>query len=208
MAETCVQVQYTGISLIEIISRIYQVPINQIAGASNSSRTTLLEKYDITANTDHCIPLDQLRQMTRALLNDRFNLVVRNKSSAQKVYILSFAGDESRLQNARPGSSSLIEENGDVIFFHNQSISMLCAFLRGIMSNPVLDQTELRGFYDFSLRVQYHGVEDAPGPGPYFGDLSFESIRRSVARLGIQLTIEKSQVPDIFVIDVEKPKES
>jgi len=206
MQDTCVQVQYTGVTLTQIISRVYEVPIHQIAGAGISAGNVLRERFDITATADHCIPLDQVRQMTQALVNERFKLVVQNESQSHKVYVLSAGAYSSQLQSALAGSPSFIEESGDLVVFRNQSIPMLCDFLRSIMDGPVLDHTGLKGSYDFSLKVQNRGGEYMPAPGSYFGDLSFESIRRSAQKLGLQFTIGSSQPPEIFVVDAEKPE--
>jgi len=207
MFDTCVDVHYTGVTLAEVISRVYQVPANQVAGSNKSSRDILAKRYDIKATADRCAPLAQVRQMTKALLNDRFKLVVRNEARAQKVYIIGLGKNGPKLQNARLGSPKVIEENDDVIVFHNHSIAMACEFLRGIMSHPVLDETGLTGSYDFSLKVHYHGVEGLSGPGPYFGDLSFESIRKSAEGLGLQFKVGKSRAPNILVVKAETPEQ-
>jgi uncharacterized protein (TIGR03435 family) len=97
-------------------------------------------------------------------------------------------------------------------------ISYLCFFLSQTLSVPVVDQTGLDGFYDFTM--EWMPEIDLPPQGPNDPPLTVESqikIRDAIqsalisalrAQLGLKLESRKAPV-EVFVIDhVERPSEN
>ena len=87
--------------------------------------------------------------------------------------------------------------------FHNISMQVLTGqFLSGASGRPVVDETGLKGNYDFDLKYtpDQPGAAGPPDP-PIFPDL-FTALRE---QLGLRLESHKGPV-DFFVIDhVERP---
>lgn len=237
-----------GITLKALVQQAYDVRDFQISGGSGWIGA---DKYDITAKAETTsaeAPPDprqlseeqrktlqeQTRLRLQALLAGRFQLKIHHETKELPVYALVVAKNgpklkEDRGENPGPGKGMMRMSPGQLV---GQQVGMafLAQSLAQMVSRTVLDQTGLKGTYDFELNFasdQGRGavfgggagdgpppppppgagpglIKDPPPPDPN-GPTIFTALQE---QLGLKLESQKGAV-DIIVIDhVEKPSEN
>lgn len=92
-------------------------------------------------------------------------------------------------------------------FTENQTLAGLINILSSLLSAPVLDRTNLRGSYNFSLEFidprLPQVADDDPRPNPFKGrpDL-FTAVQE---QLGLQLQAAKEPVEVLVIDNIERP---
>lgn len=143
----------------------------------------------------------QIRQRTRALLEDRFQLKIRRETREMPILALAVArgglkikpgadGDQ-RPPNMRMGPGTLSAQRIPFQIFA-QSLSRLT-------SKTVVDETGAAGAFDFQLEWAPDLVPDAEGPSLYTA---------LQEKLGLRLEPKKGPVDVIVIERVEKPSEN
>ncbi len=198
-----------------IISLMYRIPMRQISGGPDWLGS---EPYDIEARADRPYAADDLREMFRNLLADRFNLKFHKDIKEGNVYALSV--DRSGLK-MRPNDSP---EDFDIPITYAPDgtalgkrvpISYLCWFLGGKLQHderPVIDATGLNKpgrFYDFTLSfapdLPPDVSRDTLPPALRDAPSLFEALKQ---QLGLALTPQKGPV-EYYVIDRgDRPSEN
>jgi bla regulator protein BlaR1 len=210
----------TGVTLKMLIGFAYGVFAYQISGGPAWIGT---ERWDIEAKTDGVqgrLPPAQSNATLRALIEDRFQLKARCESKEIPVYALVVTKSGPKLKpnpddptKAKP-SAMLGRGSGT---FTNSSMAVLAARLSEQLGRPVLDRTDLKGGYDFTLEwtpAPGEGSAEAiglppraepPSPGESNGPSIFTALQD---QLGLKLESTKGPA-EILVIDhVEKPSEN
>jgi uncharacterized protein (TIGR03435 family) len=191
------------------------------------------DRFDISAKADAQVPADQLREMLRTLLADRFHLRVHAETRDEPIYALVFARSDHRLgPNLRPAATDCAAiragaaHSGDpdpcgIRTFANalRTGRMSVRGLRldqffGLLSRDagrkVVNKTELTGVFDCDLSWTPRTFIQAPFNQERFPsiDPNGPSIFTAVQeQLGLKLESTKGPV-DILVIDhVEQPSE-
>ena len=188
-------------TLKRLIFEAYRVPYSQITGGPNWLESN---EYDIDATFAWPANAEQLSQMLRTLLIDRFKLVVRSDTKERRVYVLTVGKDGPRL--SRPGGlepGNNWQFHGDLSQFADRlATSLTMTFLddpRAISHArgdpiPVLDKTGIQGVYDFSVNIK-----PDPGADP------FAVWQRALQeQLGLKLESQKAPVEILIVDHVEK----
>ncbi|HEY6344703.1 MAG TPA: TIGR03435 family protein [Bryobacteraceae bacterium] len=114
-----------------------------------------------------------------------------------------------KLQDAKDGQKNSINWTGPgaVTFTENQTLAGLIVILSSVLNAPVLDKTNLRGSYNFSLEFIDPRLpqlaDDDPRPNPFKGrpDL-FTAVQE---QLGSQLQAAKGPVEVLVIDNIEKP---
>jgi uncharacterized protein (TIGR03435 family) len=238
----------TGVPLKMLISSAYSVRPFQISGGPNWINTT---KYNIDAKMPdglgeqiQNLPQDQRRekmsQLIQSLLTDRFHLKVSHETREGPVYDLVVAKNGPLLHESKPGDNNSNEMKGpDGKPVHGNFIRMMPGELEGQavaieflatslsqqLGRKVVDQTGLKGNYDFDLKWAPDQGPGGPGgmmgagpggppPGSPGGDApppadsSGPSIFTAVQeQLGLKLESAKGQVEMLVIDSVEKPSE-
>ena len=159
--------------------------------------------------------------MLRALLEDRFQLRVLSETKEMPVFALVVA----------TGGSKLIPHAGEAIPYGQRfrlglglysvkqgNIAMFVTELTRQLWRPVIDKTDLKGEYDFtlewtpqpgqggpeSLGLPPQPLESAPPVNPD-GPTIFSALQE---QLGLRLDSQKGPVEVIVVEHVEKPSEN
>jgi uncharacterized protein (TIGR03435 family) len=185
-------------------------------------------RYQIEAVADDpsTVTIEQLIQMTRTMLADRFKLKFHRETEDVPGYALMVGsnGSTPELKSA-PGvderpAASYYNDKGLLVTSGRTTMEKLAQFLsgfnRGMM--PVIDKTGLQGMFEYEIirRTPGGGVrgggaarrEDTPFP-PSLDDLrrnQAELWGQWLAPLGLQLREEKSVPAEIIVIDhIERP---
>jgi uncharacterized protein (TIGR03435 family) len=182
-----------NVSLITCMQWAYRVKEYQVSGVS----WTGSERYDVFAKTGSPVREDQLRLMLQALLAERFRLEFHRDRKETAVYVLLPGKVRPRLQESRedtPNSMNLIRP-GLRLAFRHESMAQLADTLSTliVIGRPVLDQTGIDGFYDFTLDLRELRTEDAAEPGP-----SPSSVISG--QLGLRLEARRAPL-DVLVIE-------
>ena len=150
-------------------------------------------------------PNAEQRQMLQMLLEDRFQLRFHRVSKEGPVYVLVRGNRDLKLQDAEnkddfpwAGSIGGGAIMGDGIAGKNISMPQLSARLSGYLDRPVVDQTGLKGSYDF--KYEYSTDEST------FDVVS--CIFASVQGIGLKLKAAKGPVETIIIDHVERPSEN
>jgi uncharacterized protein (TIGR03435 family) len=194
-----------------IISLMYKVPMRQISGGPDWLEN---DRYDIEARADGVYDLDQLHTMFQNLLADRFKLQFHKDIKEGPAYVLTVDKPGKMTVNDSPQDFNIPMNNGPdgVAIGKRVSMNYFSWYLGQILQadkRPVIDQTGLKGNYDFTLSFAPVLPPDFPRENlpPEIRDRPsiFEALRD---QLGLKLTAQKGPV-EYYVIDhVERPSEN
>ena len=145
---------------------------------------------------------DQIRLMLQTLLMDRFKLVVHRETQQANVYKLVVGKNGSKLQDAKGGLKNYINWTGpgQVTFTENSTLLGLINILSSLLGSPVLDETGVRGSYNFSLEFT-----DPRDPRPRQADSAPDLFAAVQEQLGLQLQATKGPVEVLVIDHMERP---
>src|SRR5262249_8989204 len=205
------RINYSNVTLRNVMTRAYDVKANQISGPSWLDS----ERYDIVATVPPNTPRDQVPLMLQTLLAERFKLALHREKKVMAVYALVVAKNGSKLHPAdgEAGLRMSIGPKGRQMT-GKTSLARLADALSNSMDRPVLDVTEIKGVYDIDLEWTPDDSQSAPrflggGPRPdgagegkktpEGGDAPsiFTALQE---KLGLRLEGRKSPV-DILIVD-------
>jgi len=155
-------------------------------------------RYDIIANAPAATSDDQMRQMLRNLLTERFQMKIHRETRKLDVYVLLPGKGEPKVKEAAPDEQASlggVQPKGSVKFT-KQPISRFTFMLTRRLDKPTLDETGLKGMYDFTIDLSGLGFNGNPPE-----DTSAPSVFTTVPQnLGLRLEAAKRPV-DILVVD-------
>jgi uncharacterized protein (TIGR03435 family) len=180
----------TNTSLESLVELAYGVGPDQISGSDRLAK----DRYDISARpASGTLPLERLKPMLQALLEERFGLVTHRETKDVSGYalIVGKKGPTLKPADSGPASNGVIVR-GELIN-HQASAGTIAALLSLSLKRPVVDKTDLAGTYDVDLKFAPEGSDP--------GTTSLPSIFTAVEeQLGLKL--EPRKVPqEILVID-------
>jgi uncharacterized protein (TIGR03435 family) len=204
-----------GVNLEKLIEEAFGVQPFQVSGGT---RWIHEDRYDIVAKPpDSSIssrsnppspktpPNDEQRQMLQTLLTDRFQLKYHRETREGPVYLLVKGNKDLKLQDARNkaeyswvgglGGGGIL---GDGLWGMNISMQLFASRLSAYLEHPVLDQTGLKGSFDF--KYEYHSGDAQPDV--------VASILASVQGLGLKLEPGKGAVETLAIDHAEKPADN
>ncbi len=194
-------------TMLELIQTAYGVDADKIYGGPSWLE---YDKFEVSAKTKAGARPEALRLMLQALLEDRFNLVVKPDTKPVPAYLLTMGKEKASLRAAEGvngnGCTSQPIFPGDGMPLNNiqcRNVTM-AAFAAGlrrlspaIFANlPVVDQTGIEGIYD--VDVQYAMVT-APNAKPGTGGV-FDAIEK----LGLKLERGTAPQPVLSVVSVNE----
>ena len=186
-------------SLSSCIKWAFQIKDYQISGPG----WLISEKYDITAKAAGPVPLNQLRQMLRTLLTDRFQLQFHRETKELPVYILIAAKSGPKLHKAEPDSNTSMQGRNGSFVFHGTSMPQFAEDLATLsqVDRPVLDRTGIPGIFDFNLKFGESNDEMKRALVAGDGASIFTLIQE---QLGLKLEAQKGPVEMLIIDHVEK----
>jgi uncharacterized protein (TIGR03435 family) len=231
----------TGMAVKQLITMAYDIKDFQVTGGPGWIDA---DRFDIDAKEPEGfaegldkLPRDQRRaklgQLIQSLLADRFALKVSHATKELPVYALVVAKSGPKIQAAKPGDTypngikgpdgralghgGMMRMGPGQLTGQGLPIASLVGLLSQQLGRDVLDQTNLKGNYDFDLRwtpdqvpagmpMGPEGPKPVEGPPP---DTSGPSIFTAIQeQLGLKLESTKGPV-EILVIDhIERPSEN
>jgi uncharacterized protein (TIGR03435 family) len=220
---TPVGIEFTRFPLRILIAEAYDVTRSKISSPDPRVMEMLdAGTYDIVAKADHEVPRAELMRMLQTLLADRFKLVLHHEAKIEPVYELVVGKNGPKLhESAGEGEPEFAFGRTGGAVCRNMTMLEFSRNLTGRMGRVVLDQTGLKGRYDFTLEL-----DRTPGPkeiqealasssdpaaakralGAAMNDWSTSSIFSDIqAQLGLKLEADKAPVDGLVVDRVEKP---
>jgi uncharacterized protein (TIGR03435 family) len=221
------RVNYSNVTLKDVLQRAYRVKRHQITGPSWLDS----DRFDIVAKVPEGVPNDQIPEMLQSLLNERFKLTLHREKKEMPVYALVVGKNGPKLEKAEDGESAPDKRQGIMVRDgltlgtarmegHKVTLSRFADMLSNMLDRPVTDQTEIQGNYNFTLdvstedlmkggvKMQARGGAAGPeGPGGASGDggpapesAPGLSIFSAIQKLGLKLEPRKAPL-DFIVID-------
>ena len=191
-----------------MIALMYKIPSAQIEGGPDWINT---EGFDIEARADGPQSVDELHTMYQNLLADRFGLRFHHDIREGNIYALTIDPSGLKLKPNTSPEDDKIPVIGNPARTTGVRVPMvyLTWFLSLLLQNdgrPVVDQTGLKGNYDFLLRYRPILPPDAPADAlpPEDRDLPslFDALR---TQLGLRLTPTRGPVDHLVIDQIEKP---
>jgi uncharacterized protein (TIGR03435 family) len=187
-------------TLRNLVRGAYSLNEYQLAGGPKWLDTA---RFNIDAKFPVDAPRNQMPLMMQALLAERFQLTVHRESRTLPEYALVIAKDGPKLQAASEDDRAhrLGSLGQRQIKARGMPVSELAGMLGVAARAPVVDQTGLKGEYNFTLEFAPMEV----GTGPRDNETSLFA---AVQRLGLRLKSIKGPM-EILVIDhAEMPAEN
>jgi uncharacterized protein (TIGR03435 family) len=214
------RVEFHNLTLAELIERAWDLDSNRLAEGPKWLDT---DGYDIIARAPDGAPADgDLLPMLKSLLTDRFKLATHTADRPVPVFLLT-AGKSPKLKVADPASRSGCSisrgQTGNgaaaiplkVYTCRNMTMARFAELIRpqaaGYIKSPVVDQTGLKGGYDFTLSwtrndvavaAQSRQQEDEAPSEPTGAITVFDAVER---QLGLKLEGGKKYPLPVLIID-------
>ena len=203
----------TNLPLRYYIASAYQIKPDQLTDEPGWVDT---EGFDIEAQAAKPSNLEEHHLMMRSLLAERFHLQIHFATKEMPVYVLTVDnnGAKMKLHDSENSGDPWIEQSADAPLHMKwkatSSPMQLLAYRLGmVMDRPVIDQTGLKGDYDFLLTYTMEPPPGFPADAKVNGqpiDLSGPTIFQALPQqLGLRLEARKGPVQILEVEHVEEP---
>jgi uncharacterized protein (TIGR03435 family) len=197
-------------TMVDLIANAYGVERDNVIGGPAWLDT---DRFEIVATAPRTTSPDDVKLMLRALLAERFKLVVHNDTKSLPAFVLSVGKGGAKLKESdganangcgqTPGSPQP-SPGAPYIYItcHSMSSADIAKTLHQFgppVTSPVVDSTGLKGSYDFDIKFSF------PGQGAAGGD-AISIIEAVDKQLGLKLEAKTSPLPVLIVDSVnEKP---
>jgi uncharacterized protein (TIGR03435 family) len=192
-----------NIDIGEAICWAYNVERYQLTGPGWMGE----EHFDIVAKAADPATDDQMRVMMQTLLATRFQLAVHreNKEMAGMALLLGKGGAKLKASEDQGLSVFEPQEKKTAINFRRMSMHEFAALLSEPMRKPVIDLTETKGTFDFTLDASnYVPPPPAPGQAREREDEGYMVTRALQDQLGLRLENRKLTIDMVVVDHLEK----
>jgi uncharacterized protein (TIGR03435 family) len=162
-------------------------------------------RYDIHANVPTNAPKGHIPEMLQNLLADRFQLKLHWETREESGYTLTVAKGGPKLKRSatnaplRPSDPTASFTSTGHIELPRSTMTRFASLLRGLMGQPVVDNTGLQGEYDVVFEAS-----PATMPGFTFGrgqESEFPAISVALRQLGLNLTRVQKVSTRYLVVD-------
>lgn len=201
-------------TMVDLIRTAYGVDPDKVVGGPSWLET---DRFDVVAKAPQSTSPDNLKLMLQALLADRFKLKVHTDNKTIPAFVLTLGKGKPKLKESEgagsPGCQPVPQnpEPGTIPYnvasCHNMTMEALAQNLRGManayVTAPVVDQTGLKGTFDFELKWTGRGLLAQAGAD---GISIFDAVDR---QLGLKLEPKEIPAPVILVDSVnQKPSDN
>jgi uncharacterized protein (TIGR03435 family) len=192
-----------NIAMKEAIQWAYSMEAYQVAGPTFLDDT----RFDVVAKAAEPATDDQMRLMMQTLLASRFQLTLHRENKEMAGMALLVGKGNSKMKASADGGESVFEPQGGkpAIKFGHMSMHEFAALLSEPMHKPVIDLTEIKGTFDFTLDASnYVPTEPAPGQPREHEDETYMVLRALQDQLGLRLEPRKLTIDMLIVEHIEK----
>ncbi len=158
------------------------------------------ERFDIQARFPADTPPEQVRQMAQSMLAERFQLALHREIRRLPMYALVVAKGGTKLRAVGDGAARTSAGRGR-LEATRISIGKLADLLARLTGQPVTDETNLKGVFDFTLEWSPDETQkmnaDEPVAAAPTGPSLFSALQE---QLGLKLEGRKGPV-EVLVID-------
>jgi uncharacterized protein (TIGR03435 family) len=234
-------VNISKLSLNDYIGMAYKLKLYQISGPEGMAS----ERFDINAKLPSGSTGEQIPQMMQALLTDRFGMKYHREMKDFPVYALVVGKTGLKMKESPPDPAADAAENrkafnvstsatqtrttinygnGMYITFGNNAIEgrklpgfAMADMLARFVDRPVVDATELKGNYDFTLQFTPEdfgammmraalaaGVALPPEAMKLIEAANGDSIFNALETLGLKLEKRKAPIEVLVIDHIEK----
>jgi uncharacterized protein (TIGR03435 family) len=191
----------TNAPLRALIRFAYGVQDSQISGGPawiDSERYDVATRYTRSLTGESPSDRQQVKLLVQALLADRFKLAVHHEVKELPSYLLVVGPNGSKLNEVQAGPDSVIQgrmlETKQQLVGQQIDLSALVGSLTQRTGRPVIDETKLKGVYDFTLDL----------PMPQSPDAHAALVAALRDQLGLELRDQPAMV-DTIVVDHAEP---
>jgi len=176
--------------------------------ANIQATNVVTDRFDLTAKAGRAASTDEMRVMLQNLMKERFRLAYHRESKEQSVYVLVEAKGGHKLKTSESengrGVQPVQKEGKTALTGQSATLDQLTMFLSGPLRTPVVDQTGLKGRYDFEFDLSSFLNQAPREPGEAPPDPV--AILQAALPKQLGLKLESRKMPfDMFVIDhIEK----
>ena len=161
------------------------------------------DRFDIVAKADHDATENEMKQITRKLLEERFALQGHRESKEMPAYVVSVGKNAPKLFAPKDGEKhemrfamtpGPVQKMGGVhIDATRYTLAQLADVFARRMDRVIVNRTGMDGEYDFKLDL----MPDESHPSPVDQTLLLEALRQQI---GLEVRSEKTAV-DYYVVD-------
>ena len=196
------RITYINVSLRDCVMAAYDMKDYQVSGP-DWMRT---ERYDIVATSAGAASQDDMRLMLRKLLIERFQMTMHRERKDLPVYAMVVGKNGAKLhETEHPGRSS-VRMNGGGVVFTSVTVQELVDYMSRLhtaeMDRPVIDNTGLKGRYDFNVNL--FGTQEEMMAAVNKGDFGSSIFTLIQEQLGLKLEPQKLAVDMVVVEKAEK----
>src|ERR1700722_1365940 len=158
------RVEFRGASMLEMIAAAYHVPNEQVLGGPSWLDA---DRFDVTGRAPRDTPEEGVRKMLQGLLADRFKLEIRKEQRPMPVFVLTVSKRGLKLKESSGDGPSGCDRDPS----HQPNLGLICRHTTiaqltelfpqaagGYLPHPVIDDTGLKGSYDFSFEWRGRGL--------------------------------------------------
>lgn len=198
-----------GATMVDLVRLAWGVDASRVAGGPSWLAT---DRFDVIATAPGRPTRDEANLMLRALLADRFKLVVHDGTRPLPAFAMTVAKGGAKMKKSNgPGESGCVqrqEEPASTTYVcHAMTMPAFAESLPHLslidfLGNPlVVDQTHLDGAWDFTFRFTARGAAPAGEGTPLF--------EATEKQLGLHIESARVPLPVIVVESVnEKPADN
>jgi uncharacterized protein (TIGR03435 family) len=197
-----------NVTLISCIRWAYDVHDYQIVGGPDWRNS---ERYDIIAKPQAAVSDDQMKQMLRALLVERFKLALTHEKKELPAYVITVDKNGHRLKPSKGDGPRGLRPADGGIALTNTTIADLEQFLSGLplIDKPVIDKTGLSGPFDFTLILTNDSIDATPAAAKgALVNAGAAGYIDALKRLGLRMDLQKVPIENLIIDHVEKPSEN
>ena len=165
----------------DVSARVDEQTMSQLSGTSDPERKRLYQA------------------MLQPVLQERFHMAAHHERREQPVYLLKVAPEGNRMVlSSAPFEKSSLRVGRSQLHAKGSNLDPLVETLTQSLGRIVVDQTRLRGFYDFDLKWAPETQADVSSDSPSI----YQAIRE---QLGLELVPSKGPVDSIVVTRLDEP---
>jgi uncharacterized protein (TIGR03435 family) len=194
-----------GATLLNLISTAYGVEPDMVTGGPNWLDS---DRFDINTKAPAGTQEDAGRLMLQAMLAERFKLVIKKEDKPMPVYALTVGKRGLKLKESSGDGSSNCKPGAATppmftLSCEHIPMSLFVRQLRGFGADrPVVDLTELKGSYDYTMTISQPGLRRPPANGE--AEQQVITVFDAVDKLGLKLEAQKLPTT-VIVVDHVNP---